>query len=107
MAAIWLATQAVRQKPGLHLPGADWHVGPPLLWTAIVAGPPGCGKTVHAAHLADLLGMRFVVDEWHDGQPLCPGALHLAQETLHTSSPGQLVLPFAAAKQLLHTGAKA
>lgn len=82
-------------------------MGPPLLWTAIVVGPPGCGKTLHAAHLADLLGMRFVVDEWHDGQPLCPGALHLAQKTAHTSTPGQLVLPFAAARQLLHAGGAA
>ncbi len=82
-------------------------MGPPLFWTAIVHGPQGCGKTTYAAHLADLLGMRFVVDEWTDDMPLCPGALHLAIETQRRSAPGELVLPFEAAKHLLSTAAPA
>lgn len=64
-------------------------------------GPQGCGKTQHAARLCAALGMPFLVDSWHDGQPLCPGALHLTNDTFMASKPGQLVLSFGTAMQLV------
>jgi hypothetical protein len=67
---------------------------PPLPFLAVILhGPQGCGKSLHAARLCDLLDLLFVVDEWYDGLPLCPGALHLTNDTERRSGPQLLVLP--------------
>lgn len=45
--------------------------------TIVVYGPQGCGKTRQAQTLAAQHGCESIVDEWHEGAALVPGALHL------------------------------
>lgn len=48
----------------------------------VVAGPQGCGKSIHAQALARHYGCHTVVDDWWLGQPIVAGALHLTQLTV-------------------------
>jgi len=45
--------------------------------TVIIFGPAGCGKTRNAKALQRFYGCNAIVDEWEDGDPVSPGALHL------------------------------
>jgi hypothetical protein len=45
--------------------------------TVILSLPQGSGKSLQAPQLAYVFGCTSVVDEWHPGQPITPGALHL------------------------------
>jgi hypothetical protein len=58
----------------------------PQMPTAIVYGPPACGKTSHAKQIAEHLGIdpANIVDDWRPRKGrypyLQPGYLHLSQE---------------------------
>lgn len=54
----------------------------PSLKSIIFTAPQGWGKTHHAGKLKAALGCRSVVDEWHPGQPVTDGALHLTNVPL-------------------------
>lgn len=50
--------------------------------TAIVYGPPGCGKTRNAIHLAHHFKVKRIVDDWDpERHDLTIGALHLTNVT--------------------------
>jgi|GEM_PF-5027243 len=77
--------------------------------TVIVHGPPGCGKTHHAADLARALGCCGVVDDWMPFQPgphcrpwpLVCGHLHMTNiAPPYTGDVPErcLIMPFAAAQ---------
>lgn len=50
--------------------------------TIILTAPLGSGKTTVAQTLCRQLGLRLTVDEWHPGQYVCAGALHLTNVPL-------------------------
>lgn len=52
--------------------------------TAVLWMPPGAGKSTHGQAVAALLGCTHVVDEWHWGQALEIGALHLTNASMQT-----------------------
>lgn len=69
--------------------------------TVIVTGPQGCGKTRHAARLAEALGCDGVVDDWWPGVPLQAGKLHLTHSPVTSLDPDIPVLLFDEAIQRL------
>lgn len=58
----------------------------------IIHGPANSGKTLNAPAISNLYGLRLLVDNWDDSQPLRPGALHLTRQTRQQSRHGVMVL---------------
>jgi hypothetical protein len=50
--------------------------------TVFLVGPYACGKTRNSKVLAAGFGSNAVVDEWCKGDPVTPGALHIAHPPL-------------------------
>lgn len=65
------------------------------LKTIILTAPQAWGKTRNAQALRQELGCTRVVDEWHHGKAITPGALHLTNEhpaTFGNNKPGLYTL---------------
>lgn len=81
VAAVSLSLQAVNQKDLAEFGHGVGHDGSPVE-TVILNLPQGFGKTSMARHFADLMGCECIVDDWHAGLPLVPGALHLTNDAV-------------------------
>jgi hypothetical protein len=51
-------------------------------FTTFLVGPAACGKTRNSAVLAAGLGSGSVIDGWYMGDPVTPGALHIATPSM-------------------------
>jgi hypothetical protein len=63
-------------KSTAHTLAASQHLGHPV----IIYGPNGCGKTLHAAEIAQFYGKTNIVDGWEWDQPIPDNALILTSD---------------------------
>lgn len=76
VSTVRLQLQAVDEKQLAEFRNGICH-GDNSLKTAILSLPQGFGKTIMAKALLDKIGCQEIIDDWHPGAPIKPGALHL------------------------------
>lgn len=73
--------------------------------TVVFVAPQGSGKTRAAQSLCAHYGCADVVEEWFEGQPVRPGALHLCHSALSEApASARLVAGVEAANALRAIG---
>ena len=58
----------------------DSQTSTPYRQGLVIYGPPGCGKSTHAAALAAFFGKSRLVDDWVPGGPLADDTIALTNE---------------------------